>query len=156
MDNNEILIYTMPTFKFKKTVKELFDNTFSLDSKLNNSIKTLQDTVNKVPYKLIVGIAYQPRNKSYFYKKTINKFHRNKTVIKGAPGGYNLYIPQDSREWGFKSKSPRKYPSFCNLVFYKLKHFIKLQKLKTLSSYVHIQKRKELISLKNLLINDLR
>jgi hypothetical protein len=153
MDNTDILIYTMPTFKFVNTVENLFENTFQLDTKLNDSIENLQHILINSKYKLIVGVAYQPRNKSYFYGKTINKFHRDKDIIKDAPKEYNLYIPPDYKDWNISSKNPRRYPTFCNLTFYKIEHFIKEQNLNVLSSYLHIQYKDKLENLKELLIH---
>lgn len=134
-----ILIYTFHTYPYINQLRKLGYEIFVLDQELNKSIEELKVKFGNGKYSLLLGIADNKR-KSKIESKAVNKFNKDKYVIKGSPSEYKLHCPSKEERKALLpfEKNGSHTASFCNYAMYKIQHFITVNSLTTEHMFIHI------------------
>ena len=130
------LIYTFRTFPYKNEIEKISKNVLIL-GKIKKDLDRLYEIVYQKKPDPILGIAIS-KSGNYFEAKTINKFNKNKKVVKRGKEELSLFLP-NLKKSKFKINKDTS-TSFCNYSTYKIKSYLEDKKIKTPLAFTHLNK----------------
>ncbi len=133
----KLLLYTFRTFPHTEELKKEFGEIFIL-GKLKEDLEKFFALIMKEKPTMILGVALSENNSSYFEPKTVNRFNKNKKIIKNGKEDLLLFVPQ-IKETPFKI-SLKPTSSFCNYSIYQIKSFLEQEKLTIPFAFTHLKK----------------
>lgn len=123
------VVYTFRTFPYRKEIGANF-----VFGKMNEDFEVFKASLDAEP-DFVVGVALTD-GKSRIESRCVNKFGKEKTIIKGGSDEFPLYIPK----LDLLPVSHAHTTTFCNWTMYKISQYIQTKKLNTKLIFVHTNK----------------
>lgn len=130
-----VLVYTFRTFPYLEQLRFQFSQV-QIFCKLKADLESFEKTVLDKKPDYIIGFAKSHSERSWFEPLAINRFNKDKQVIKGAPEHYRLFVPSRLKTPFFESLQPS--TSFCNYSMFKVSHFLSRNGIDIPFSFIHI------------------